>query len=115
MKSWRDDFPVHPAADLFPLMSPDELRALGEDIIKDGLTSRIVLWRADPAGRRSLRTSRKWNRLRWLSCQRRPTTASIFPPACGGPRHEVDRSRRQALRTLGRHEICRTLQVGLRM
>ena len=25
---------VHPAADLFPMMSPDELKALGEDIKK---------------------------------------------------------------------------------
>ena len=46
-KSWRDVLPVHPAAELFPLMSPDELRTLGEDIIKSGLTSPIALWRAD--------------------------------------------------------------------
>ena len=26
-KSWRDVLPIHPAADLFPLMSPDELTA----------------------------------------------------------------------------------------
>ena len=25
--SWRDVRPIHPAADLFPLMSPDELTA----------------------------------------------------------------------------------------
>jgi hypothetical protein len=31
-KSWRDVLPIHPAAELFPLMSPGELRALGEDI-----------------------------------------------------------------------------------
>jgi hypothetical protein len=43
-KSWRDVLPVHPAADLFPLMSPDELRVLGADIIKNGLTSPVVLW-----------------------------------------------------------------------
>ena len=36
-KSWRDVLPVHPAADLFPLMAPDELKALGEDIKKNGL------------------------------------------------------------------------------
>ena len=33
-KSWRDVLPVHAAADLFPLMSEDELRELGDDIKK---------------------------------------------------------------------------------
>ena len=41
-KSWRDVLPIHPAADLFPLMAPDELKALGEDIKKNGLTSPIA-------------------------------------------------------------------------
>jgi type II secretory pathway component HofQ len=44
LKSWRDFLQIHPAAELFPRMPPDELRALGEDIIKSGLTSPIVLW-----------------------------------------------------------------------
>jgi hypothetical protein len=48
-KSWRDVLPVHPAADLFPLMSPDELRELGEDIAKNGPHQRIVLWAEDVA------------------------------------------------------------------
>jgi hypothetical protein len=47
-KSWRDVLPIHPAAELFPRMSKDELRALGEDILKHGLTSPIAVWRADP-------------------------------------------------------------------
>src|SRR5262245_10311600 len=41
--SWRDILPIHPAAELFPRMSPDELKALGEDIKATGLTSAIVL------------------------------------------------------------------------
>jgi hypothetical protein len=45
--SWRDVLPIHPAADLFPLMTPDELRSLGEDILKNGMTNPIVLWEAD--------------------------------------------------------------------
>jgi len=43
-KSWRDVLPIHQAADLFPLMTPDELKALGEDIRRNGLTSPIIVW-----------------------------------------------------------------------
>jgi ParB-like nuclease family protein len=45
--SWRDVLPIHPAAELFPLMSADELRALAEDIRQTGLTQPIILWRAN--------------------------------------------------------------------
>jgi hypothetical protein len=41
--SWRNVLPVHPAADLFPLMSEPELRKLGEDIKANGLLYPIVL------------------------------------------------------------------------
>jgi hypothetical protein len=43
--SWRDHLKVHPAAELFPLMSESELRELGKDIKKHGLKSQIVLWK----------------------------------------------------------------------
>jgi hypothetical protein len=46
-KSWRDVLPVHPAAELFPLMSQAELKELGEDIKANGLTNPIVLWQSD--------------------------------------------------------------------
>jgi hypothetical protein len=42
-KSWRDVLPIHPAAEKFPMMSPDELRALGEDIKANGLRTPAVL------------------------------------------------------------------------
>lgn len=42
-KSWRDVIKVHPAADLFPRMSADEQKALGEDIRKNGLVSPIAI------------------------------------------------------------------------
>src|SRR5436305_1918923 len=43
-KSWRDVLPVHPAAELFPMMSHEELTTLGEDIKKNGLQVPVVLW-----------------------------------------------------------------------
>jgi hypothetical protein len=43
-KSWRDVIKVHPAADLFPLLSPEELRTLADDIKKNGLTSQLIFW-----------------------------------------------------------------------
>ena len=42
-KSWRDVLLIHPAADLFPRMSEPELRALGEDIKKQGLRDKIKI------------------------------------------------------------------------
>src|SRR5262245_13868150 len=43
VRSWRDVLPIHPAADLFPLMSADELKTLGEDIKKNGLQTPITV------------------------------------------------------------------------
>jgi hypothetical protein len=36
---WRAHLKIHPAADLFPLLPPDELRALADDIKERGLRS----------------------------------------------------------------------------
>jgi hypothetical protein len=41
---WRTHLPVHPAADLFPLLSESELKELAEDIRKNGLRTRIVIY-----------------------------------------------------------------------
>jgi len=46
-KSWRDVLPIHPAAELFPRMSESELRELGTDIKKNGMTSPMLLWPGD--------------------------------------------------------------------
>jgi hypothetical protein len=40
---WRDKYKVHPATDVFPMMSDDELKALGEDILARGLREPIKL------------------------------------------------------------------------
>jgi hypothetical protein len=42
--SWRDTIKIHPACHAFPALSPEELRALGEDIKANGLKHPIVLW-----------------------------------------------------------------------
>ena len=42
--TWRDLIPVHPAADLFPLMSKDEQKELAKDIKKNGLRYPVILW-----------------------------------------------------------------------
>jgi hypothetical protein len=44
---WRSRLPVHPAADLFPLLSSDELRELADDIDKNDLQEPVTLYR-DP-------------------------------------------------------------------
>jgi len=41
---WRDKIKVHPAADLFPMMSDAELDALAKDIAEHGMHQGIVLW-----------------------------------------------------------------------
>ena len=52
--SWRDVLPIHPAAEFFPLMPPDELRALGEDIKANGLKNPVAVWQADSGSPRLL-------------------------------------------------------------
>jgi hypothetical protein len=42
--SWRDEIKVHPAADLFPMMSQAELKELASDIWEHGLRSGVVFW-----------------------------------------------------------------------
>jgi hypothetical protein len=43
-KSWRDVLPLHPAAEMFPMMSADESKALGEDITRNGLRQKVVVY-----------------------------------------------------------------------
>jgi hypothetical protein len=42
VSKWREKFKVHPAADVFPEMSDEELKELGEDIGANGLRHSIV-------------------------------------------------------------------------
>jgi hypothetical protein len=41
--NWRAHLKVHPAAELFPLLSADELKEFAEDIRKNGLRAQIIL------------------------------------------------------------------------
>jgi hypothetical protein len=43
-RSWRDVLPIHPAADLFPLMGADELDTLAADVKQHGQRNPVTLW-----------------------------------------------------------------------
>jgi hypothetical protein len=45
--NWREHLEIHPAAELFRLMSPAELKELADDIKKNGLHTPIVMWETD--------------------------------------------------------------------
>jgi len=47
--NWRDGIQIHPAADLFPMMSDPELNHLAEDIEANGLCTGVV-WMSTPEG-----------------------------------------------------------------
>jgi hypothetical protein len=44
---WRNILPIHPAAEMFPLMNPGERRALADDIDRNDLQDPVILYR-DP-------------------------------------------------------------------
>jgi ParB-like chromosome segregation protein Spo0J len=48
MSKWRETYKIHPAADVFPMMSDDQLTKLGQDIKANGLGSPITFF--DPPG-----------------------------------------------------------------
>jgi len=49
-RSWRQVQPIHPAAELFPLMKAADLRRMSEDIKQHGLKVPVVLW-AEESGK----------------------------------------------------------------
>jgi hypothetical protein len=42
--TWRERIAVHPAADLFPMMSGDDLRDFAKDIAENGVRQGVVFW-----------------------------------------------------------------------
>jgi hypothetical protein len=53
MTGWRGVLKIHPAADLFPPMGPEELQALGEDIKVNGLHNPVTTWQSQMVDGRS--------------------------------------------------------------
>ena len=48
---WRAHLKVHPAADMLPLPSADDLKTLAEDIKTNGIRTQIVLYEEEGGGR----------------------------------------------------------------
>ena len=81
--SWRDVIKVHPAAYLFPMMTPDELKALGEDIKKNGLKSPIAITISKtPGGKWEYQLLDGRNRLDAMEAVGLPLTISLNNGQC---------------------------------
>ena len=50
-KSWRDALAIHSAAEMFPMISAEELKVLGADIRKNGQRVAITVWKAQKHSR----------------------------------------------------------------
>src|SRR5262249_10691876 len=50
MSKWRERYKVHPAADVFPMMSDYELDDLAADIKLNGQTIPVLFWNGDGKG-----------------------------------------------------------------
>lgn len=46
-KSWRDTLEIHPACELLPPLSEDELRVIGKNIRQRGLANEIVIYKKE--------------------------------------------------------------------
>jgi hypothetical protein len=86
--NWRAHLKVHPAADLFPLMSQDELKALAEDIKTNGLQQPIILWRESSTDAPVLDDGR--NRLDALA-----SLGWLGPPRERAPREPIKKYKRR--------------------
>lgn len=51
-KSWRDVIAIHPSAELQPMMTADELKALAADIKANGLLNKVMVFEDRDAGER---------------------------------------------------------------
>jgi hypothetical protein len=88
MSKWRETFKVHPAADVFPMMSGEELDALGADIEANGLKNPLVIWRNPESGDEWMIDGRN----RFEAIERRGAdldTTMIWTVHCGSPEQWV--------------------------
>jgi hypothetical protein len=44
MSQWRDILPIHPAAEMLPSISENELKELGDDIKENGLRNKVTIF-----------------------------------------------------------------------
>ena len=58
--SWRDTIAIHPEAEKYPLMAPDELRQLGDDIKANGLQVPVVILHTGSRSPADLKDRTKW-------------------------------------------------------
>lgn len=83
--SWRELYPAHPCADVYPMMNAAEIDTLAEDIRVHGLQQPVVLWRV-PVPRKSdtFLVLDGRNRLEAL------TRAGVAIPSPDDPREMID-------------------------
>ena len=78
MSRWREIFEVHPAADVFPMMSDEELADLAEDIKSNGLRVPIVVDYNDKGGAILLDGRNRLEAMEQIGLPYKPGDSEVF-------------------------------------